>query len=231
MTHKNMKCTGCHSGCNSLFTKVSYCDISQINDNKNETKVEKGTLLIKSGHPARQIMCLKEGIVLLTKTDDNGNTIAIDIKKEVLFLGIEYFLTEKPYDFDCYTLTPTKICLISRDAFKKFSDNNLPFTQNLLKDISSARHVFYERMLTLTKKQMINRLASAILYIEQNIGTDNEGNLIPVLSRKIWAQLSNMNETNVIRQLAILQSSHIISLKGKKIKIIHKEALVKLSIT
>ena len=87
-----------------------------------------------------------------------------------------------------------------------------------------------ERVVNLTQKHIRGRLAESLLFLKENYGLEKDGATISIyLAREDLANLSNMTTSNAIRTLSIFENERIISLDGRKIKIIDEDKLHKIS--
>src|SRR5690606_23325995 len=87
-----------------------------------------------------------------------------------------------------------------------------------------------QRVVNLTQKHIRGRLAESLLFLKESYGLEKDGATISIyLAREDLANLSNMTTSNAIRTLSIFENEHIISLDGRKIKIIDEEKLHKIS--
>jgi len=87
-----------------------------------------------------------------------------------------------------------------------------------------------DRTVNLTQKHIRGRLAEALLFLEESYGLEADGATLSIyLSREDLANLSNMTTSNAIRTLSTFVTEHIIALDGRKIKLIDRERLHKIS--
>ena len=69
-----------------------------------------------------------------------------------------------------------------------------------------------------------------MLFLKDSYGVESDGETISIfLSREDLANLSNMTTSNAIRTLSTFVAENLISLDGRKIKIIDEEQLRKIS--
>ena len=74
------------------------------------------------------------------------------------------------------------------------------------------------------------RLAEGILFLKDSYGTEEDGSTLCICpSREDMANLSNMTTSNAIRTLSVFVQERLISLDGRKIKILNEPALQKIS--
>ena len=86
------------------------------------------------------------------------------------------------------------------------------------------------RTITLTQKHIRGRLAESLLFLCDTYGFEKDKVTIKVyLSREDIANLSNMTTSNAIRTLSTFANEGVISIDGRKIKILDKVKLERIS--
>ena len=87
-----------------------------------------------------------------------------------------------------------------------------------------------ERTVNLTQKHIRGRLAESLLFLKESYGLEEDGSTLSIyLSREDLANLSNMTTSNAIRTLSQFAAERLITIDGRKIKIIEEEKLKKIS--
>ena len=86
------------------------------------------------------------------------------------------------------------------------------------------------KIVNLTQKHIRGRLAEAIILLMDNYGFEDDGQTLKIfMAREDLANLSNMTTSNAIRTLSAFCQEHIITVDGRRIKIIDQEALRNIS--
>ena len=87
-----------------------------------------------------------------------------------------------------------------------------------------------ERTVNLTQKHIRGRLAESLLFLKETYGLEEDESTLSIyLSREDLANLSNMTTSNAIRTLSNFATEKLITIDGRKIKIIDEEKLKKIS--
>ena len=87
-----------------------------------------------------------------------------------------------------------------------------------------------ERTVNLTQKHIRGRLAESLLFLKDTYGVEEDESTLSIyLSREDLANLSNMTTSNAIRTLSNFATEKLITIDGRKIKIIDEEKLKKIS--
>ncbi|MGL5619515.1 MAG: Crp/Fnr family transcriptional regulator, partial [Tannerellaceae bacterium] len=82
----------------------------------------------------------------------------------------------------------------------------------------------------LTQKHIRGRLAEALLFLKDSYGVEEDGATLSIyLAREDIANLSNMTTSNAIRTLSNFVTENLITIDGRKIKIIDEDQLRKIS--
>ncbi|MPM93671.1 hypothetical protein SDC9_140811 [bioreactor metagenome] len=112
------------------------------------------------------------------------------------------------------------------DMLRENGNLALFFIQMLSCDLGVADN----RVVNLTQKHVRGRLAESLIFLKESYGLEEDGATINIyLAREDLANLSNMTTANAIRTLANFVNERIISLDGRKIKIIDEDKLLKIS--
>lgn len=108
--------------------------------------------------------------------------------------------------------------------------NNNAFCYRFLEELAFDLAESDARTVNLTQKHIRGRLAEALLLLKDNYGLEADKATIGIyLSREDLANLSNMTTSNAIRTLANFANEDIITVDGRKIKIIDEEKLRRIS--
>ena len=85
-------------------------------------------------------------------------------------------------------------------------------------------------MVNLTQKHIRGRLAESLALLIDNYGYEEDGETLKIyMAREDIANLSNMTTSNAIRTLSAFVTEKIITVDGRRIKVINEPALCKIS--
>ena len=100
----------------------------------------------------------------------------------------------------------------------------------MMRNMAMELGISNSRTVTLTQKHIRGRLAESLIFLVDTYGFEEDGLTIKVyLSREDIANLSNMTTSNAIRTLSIFANENVISLEGRKIKVIDLQQLKRIS--
>lgn len=222
-------CKGCKCSKSSIFNSLSGEDLEYIDDNKSVNIYKKGDVLYREGNRILGIYCVNLGILKLYKTGLDGKEQIIAFAQKGDVTGYRSVLSNEPACTTAEVIEDATICFIPSNIIfslvKKNSDFALSLMQLTCKELNQA-NIFIK---DIAQKTVRERLAEVLLMLEDTFGKDSEGYLTISLTR---AELSNIVGTateSVIRLLSDLKSENVINMSGKKIKIINKNELKKIS--
>jgi CRP-like cAMP-binding protein len=127
-------------------------------------------------------------------------------------------------------LEDTISCFIPRKAFIDLLDENPHISKSLLKALSHELGVVEERVQSLAQKSVRERLAETLLFLQTTFSTEQNEDVISItLPREDIANIVGTATETVIRLLSDFKSDKLIELEGKKIRILNKKGLEKIS--
>ena len=115
-------------------------------------------------------------------------------------------------------------------AIMQLIQENAELALFFIRQLSIDLGIADERTVNLTQKHIRGRLAESLLFLKDTYGVEeDECTLSIYLSREDLANLSNMTTSNAIRTLSNFANEKLITIDGRKIKIIEEDRLRKIS--
>lgn len=228
---KNTPCELCMSRKFSLFSDVAEPHLCQLSDSKNYITHKKGQILFYEGTKPLGIFCISDGIVKVYKTASNGKEQIIRLAKKGDFLGYVSLLGEEAYSNSATIVEDANICFIPREAFLKVLAEDTEFHRRVTKALCHDLGVMESKLTDATQKSIRERLAFTLLKLSETYGIDGkEGDKIDiVLTREEIAGLVGTATETVIRLLSEFKKDELIDFEGKKIIVLDKKGLARLS--
>ena len=125
---------------------------------------------------------------------------------------------------------PSEVAFIHFDTLLKLMNDNINICKFFIRQLSTELGNSDTRTINLTQKHIRGRLAEALLFLKEKYGVEEDGSTLGIyLSREDLANLSNMTTSNAIRTLSAFADEKLITIDGKKIKIIHDDELIRIS--
>jgi len=193
-------------------------------------KFKKNELIYCEGDRPTHIMCLLSGKVKIFKDGVGGRSQIIRVIKPVEYFAYRAYFANEEYVTAAAAFEPSVICMIPMNIINKLITENNELAQFFIRQLSIDLGIADERTVSLTQKHIRGRLAEALLFLKESYGVEEDESTLSIyLSREDLANLSNMTTSNAIRTLSNFASERLITIDGRKIKIIDEDRLKKIS--
>jgi CRP-like cAMP-binding protein len=219
------KCEQCIVRQFSSLKALTKDELLKIADCKTSYTIKKGEPIFEEGEVTNGIYCIKDGVCKLSKLSSNGKDQIVKLVKPGELLGQRSMISEEPANLSAVALEDMEVCFIPKNEIIQFFNQNNQFSMNLMKSICGDLKDADDHMVDLAQKNVKERLAGTLIYLEETFGTDTEGALHLQLSREELAGMIGTATESCIRLLSELKKSGLIDLVGKKIKIVDKNKL------
>ena len=201
-----------------------------LRENARFVNYKKNEVIYYENDTPEDLMCLLKGKVKIYKDGIGGRSQIIRMIRPVQYFGYRAYFAQEPYVTSASAFESSVVCLISMKIVEQFLRNNGALAMFFIQLLSVDLGVTDQRVVNLTQKHIRGRLAESLLFLKDNYGVEEDGATISIfLAREDLANLSNMTTSNAIRTLSIFENERIISIDGRKIKIIDEEKLHKIS--
>lgn len=226
---ENLSCAFCKTRVNSLFGSLDEEGLHDLSANKTCIKYKKGQTLFYEGTRPMGIYCINSGKAKVYKLSSQGKEQIINICNPGDLLGYRAILSEEYYSASATVIEEASICFIPKEDFMGLLNKNPMFFQKIIKSICHELGVMREKIADLAQKSVRERLAGSLLMLKETYGVDgSESTLIDIsLSREDLANIVGTATETVIRILSEFKRDGLISLEGKKIKVLKPRELAK----
>lgn len=191
---------------------------------------KKNEVIHCEGETPTHLMCLLSGKVKIYKDGVGGRSQIIRMIKPVEYFGYCAYFSGEDYITAAAAFEPSVICQIPMNVITTLVTQNNGLAMFFIKQLSKDLGIADERTVNLTQKHIRGRLAESLLFLKESYGLEEDGSTLSIyLSREDLANLSNMTTSNAIRTLSQFAAERLITIDGRKIKIIDEEKLKKIS--
>lgn len=201
--------------------KMSECKVSYT--------IKKGEPIFEEGESTNGIYCVKDGVCKLSKLSANGKDQIVKLVKPGELLGQRSMISDEPANLSAVALEDMQVCFIPKSEILQFFNENNQFSMNVMKTICGDLKEADDHMVSLAQKNVKERLAETLLYLEDNFGKNEDGTLHIQLSREELAGMIGTATESCIRLLSEFNKSGLIELIGKKIAILDRNKLKRIS--
>ena len=213
---------------------LAHCTPEQavvIESTKTCTAYKKGEFLFNESAIPLGVYCIMSGVIKLVRTNHDGKEQILRFAQPGDVLGYRALIADEPLVSSAVCLEDTIACFIPKQVFFNVVDENTAITKDLMKALSHELGVVEERVQSLAQKSVRERLAETILFLHTTFKSNSlEDDLIAItLPREDIANIVGTATETVIRLLSEFKSDKLIELDGKKIRILEKVKLEKIS--
>ncbi len=222
-------CMNCSVADSNIFKSLSKEERELLNQEKNCNSYLKGDIIYHEGNRISGCYCVNKGILKIYKTGIEGKEQIIAFAQKGDIIGYRSILSGEPACTTAQVIDDALLCYIPSDILLSLVKSNPSFSLDLMqltcKELNQANAYIKD----IAQKTVRERLAEILLMLKNTFGEDAEGYLQIILTREDLANIVGTATESVIRLLSEFKSDNLIELSNKKIKIINKNALKKLS--
>ena len=223
------KCEQCIVRQFSSLKALNKEELLKMADCKTSYTIKKGEHIFEEGEITNGIYCIKDGFCKLSKLSANGKDQIVKLVKPGQLLGQRSMISEEPANLSAVALEDMELCFIPKKEIMQFFTQNNDFSMNVIKTICGDLKDADDHMVDMAQKNVKERLAGTLIYLEEMFGTTTDGTLRLQLSREELAGIIGTATESCIRLLSELNKSNLIELVGKRIKIVDKNKLRRLA--
>ena len=209
------------------FQILSADELKLINTDRYSVRYKSGETILKQGTSATHVLSLISGIIKLYIEGVGEKNLLLAIQKPWALIGGPGIHTDRRIHYSVVALTDVSVCFINIDRFNQVMELNCRFSNQLIHHISQQAIVLFDKMVSLTQKQMHGRMADGLLYLSQDFYKKSSFDMH--LSRQDIADLTAMSKDSAIRILKDFERDGIIHLSGSKLEILDLEQLMEIS--
>ena len=193
-------------------------------------KYKKNETIYCEGETPMHLMCLLSGKVKIYKDGVGGRSQIIRVIKNKEYFAYRAYFAKQDFVTAAAAFEPSVVCLIPMNAILTLVAQNNDLAMFFIRQLSIDLGISDERTVNLTQKHIRGRLAESLIFLKESYGLEEDGSTLSIyLSREDLANLSNMTTSNAIRTLSQFATERLITIDGRKIKIIEEEKLKKIS--
>jgi len=230
LKRKSDTCINCED-CNKrsqLFSLLNCDELNIMNANRFEVIFNTGENIVKQGTSASHMIMITSGMAKLYLEGFDKKNLLLEIITPWKLFGGPGLFTDYRYHYSVSALLDTSACFIATENVRKVMRLNPDFAETLLKHCSLNGVSNFQRLISLTQKQMHGRLADVLLYLSEKIYFSKQFSLN--ITRQEIGEMSNMTKESATRILKEFEHDGIIKLDTKNITLLDVEKLKQLSL-
>ena len=191
---------------------------------------KKNQIIYAENDEPEYLWCLLKGKVKMFKDGIGGRQQILRLYRPIQYFGYRAYFANEPYVSSTSAFEPSQLGAISMKIVTNIIDQNRKLAWFFIHELSKHLGGSETKMVNLTQKHIRGRLAEALTILIDNYGFEDDGETLKIyMAREDLANLSNMTTSNAIRTLSSFVSEKIITVDGRRIKIMNEAALRKIS--
>jgi CRP-like cAMP-binding protein len=230
MMQKNIDCDRCIDAPEAIFAKLTPEQLEFVREHHSCAYFKKNDVLFKEEDEPIGLLALCDGKVKVFREGVGRREQIVRMVKPFGLMGFRALFAEENHIATAVALEDTVVCVVDKDDLMKLIKDNSDFAIGLIRSLATDLGFSNRRTVALTQKHIRGRLAESILFLKDTYGMEDDESTIKIyLSREDIANLSNMTTSNAIRTLSTFASEGVISISGRKIKILDFKKLERIS--
>ena len=216
-----MDCRDCKVK-SEAFKKLTDEQLLRVDERRVELTFKQGELLSKQGMLMSHIIYIRKGFAKLFIEDDKGSVI-LGIAQPQTFVGVQSLYDSSVTPFSIEALTDVEVCMKDIGVFRELVHENPEFAEGIIKVLNANLIQSYNRMFSLTTKQINGRFSELLFYLRHVLYASNPFQL--TISRKDLADLISTSPESVSRLINEFKELGIIKVSGHTIEIVDSDRL------
>ena len=230
MHERNYNADDCIDNPKSVFTVLTPKEKEFLKQNYTCAFYKKGEIIFKEGDKPMGLMILAEGKAKIFKEGVGGREQIVRMAKPVGFIGYRALFAEENHTATAVAIEDCVSCIVDKESVYRVIRSNAELSMSIIASFASELGFSHDRTVTLTQKHIRGRLAESLIFLKNTYGYEDDGLTIKIyLSREDVANLSNMTTSNAIRTLSTFAQEGVISIDGRKIRILDLHKLERIS--
>ncbi|MEO7445787.1 MAG: response regulator [Ferruginibacter sp.] len=191
--------------------------MQQLAADRNINHYKKRQSVYAEGNHPNRLYYIEKGKVKITKTNDGGKELTVDMFNEGDFFGYNALLADTVYRESAEVFEDADIAIIPREDFDKLLHSSrevmMKFIKLLAKDVAEKE----EQLLGLAYNSLRKRVADALLILQQKYQQENESPFSMHISREDLANIAGTATESLIRTLSDFKNEKIIEIREGRI--------------
>ncbi len=222
-------CDKCALETGSIFKHLMPEEVEIINFQKEFRQYKRGETLYNEGNRISGFYCIHSGIIKVYKTGFDGKEQIIRFARPGDIIAYRSVLSNEVACTSAKVIEDSRVCFIPSEILTSFIKTNPTYALELLKLACHELGEANSFITDIAQKTVRERLAEILLLLVHDFGMDEQNYLKISLTREELANIVGTATESVIRLLSEFKSDRLVELNGRKIKIIDKKGLEKIS--
>lgn len=191
---------------------------------------KKNQIIYAEGEAPEYLWCLLKGKVKKFKEGVGGRVQILRLIRPVQYFGYRAYFAQEPYVSSAGAFEASALGCVPMELVMELIRENNNLALFFIKELSRNLGGSDTKIVNLTQKHIRGRLAEALIVLKENYGYEDDNATLKIyMAREDLANLSNMTTSNAIRTLSGFVNEKIITVDGRRIRILNEPMLRKIS--
>lgn len=222
-------CDKCALETGAIFKHLTPEEVEIINFSKDFRQYKRGEILYQEGNRISGFYCIHSGIIKVYKTGFDGKEQIIRFAKAGEIIAYRSVLSNEVACTSARVIEDCSVCFIPSEILISFIKTNPAYSLELLKLACHELGEANSFITDIAQKTVRERLAEILLLLVNDFGIDEHNYLRISLTREELANIVGTATESVIRLLSEFKADRLVELNGRKISILNKKGLEKIS--
>ena len=214
----------------AIWTILTQEEKHIIADNFMIHNFRKNEAIYNEKQQPTHLWTLIKGKVKLCKEGIGGRQQILRLYRPIQYFGYRAYFANELYVSSAVAVEPAQLGAIPLPLVTQMINGNRDLAWFFIHELSRHLGGSDSKIVSLTQKHIRGRLAEALSLLRDNYGYEDDGATLKIyMAREDLANLSNMTTSNAIRTLSAFAQEKIITIDGRRIKILDEEMLRKIS--
>jgi CRP/FNR family transcriptional regulator len=210
-----------------LFEGLPEAQLREIKTIAMSKNFKKGETIFSEGDPGNGFYVVAEGLVKIYKVSSEGKEQILHIFGMGEPFGEVPVFTGQQFPANAESISVSRLLFFPRGDFVDLITGNPSLALNMLAVLSMRLRQFTVQIENLSLKEVPGRLASYLLYLADEQGTD--GTVSLSISKSQLASLLGTIPETLSRIFAKMTEMNLIAVSGRKIDLLDRSEIVKLA--
>ena len=223
-----LHCQACRSRDKNVFCDLGEEHLKEIDAAKTSNHYKPRQIVFYEGNQPYGLYCITTGKIKIYKMDAEGHQQIVRLAGPGDIIGYRCLLADEPYSATAETLEEATICFIDKKTFLHVLETHPATAFHLLSVLSQDLGKAENQMVSLTHKNIRERLAELFLVFEKKYGERRaDGVRLNIsLTREELAELIGTTQESIIRLLAEFKQDRLITVEGRQITLLNTKNLL-----
>ena len=191
---------------------------------------KKNQMIYAEGEEPEFLWCLLQGKVKKFKDGIGGRVQILRLIRSVQYFGYRAYFANERYNSSAAAFEPSIVGTLPMSLVEDMINNNRELAWFFIHELSRNLGGSDTKIVNLTQKHIRGRLAEALVVLSDHYGYEDDNMTLKIyMAREDLANLSNMTTSNAIRTLLGFVAEKLITVDGRRIRILDENRLRKIS--